>query len=241
MSKFLFDSMLPKYPQFQPFINSQLSSSVASSLSLHNNQHINSIANSTLTTSTSEGSPLSSEGSQSSPPTSSNKMFPYVTNHTPSHGGLSGMPGYSSLEDKTQCRLVDARQTLLAWFLFLGKDRDAESMNDIVLKFKENANVKIMSEIKMTKMMNSNFRDERGEQNFESISGWRRKRFAVGTAPFCFSVGKLASLARSCVDAVRIEVIHRLGAFFSSFFVHFSMINLNQSKIVASVFFSIHH
>ncbi|XP_037052110.1 homeobox protein abdominal-A homolog isoform X3 [Bradysia coprophila] len=83
MSKFLFDSMLPKYPQFQPFISSQ---------------------SSTLTTSTSEGSPLtSSEGSPTSPPTS--KMYPYVSNHPSSHSSLSGMPGFSGLEDKS-CRYV---------------------------------------------------------------------------------------------------------------------------------------
>lgn len=110
MSKFLFDSMLPKYPHFQPYISSQLSSSVASTLNLSHSQasiHANSHANSALTTSTSEGSPLSSsEGSPSSPPTSTSRMFPYVTNHGPSHSSLSGMPGYSSLEDKTQCRFV---------------------------------------------------------------------------------------------------------------------------------------
>lgn len=119
MSKFLFDSMLPKYTQFQPFISSQLSSSVAS---LHNNNnssaannHNNSSStnnnnhNSALTTSTSEGSPLnSSEGSPSSPATSTvhSKMYPYVTNHSSSHSGLSGMPGFSSLDDKNQCRYV---------------------------------------------------------------------------------------------------------------------------------------
>lgn len=87
MSKFLFDSMLPKYPQFQPFISSHISSQ-----------------SSTLTTSTSEGSPLtSSEGSPTSPPTS--KMYPYVSNHPSSHSSLSGMPGFSGLEDKS-CRYV---------------------------------------------------------------------------------------------------------------------------------------
>lgn len=88
MSKFLFDSMLPKYPQFQPFISSHISSQ-----------------SSTLTTSTSEGSPLtSSEGSPTSPPTS--KMYPYVSNHPSSHSSLSGMPGFSGLEDKS-CRYVN--------------------------------------------------------------------------------------------------------------------------------------
>lgn len=111
MSKFLFDSMLPKYTQFQPFISSQLSSSVAS-LSHNNNNNISSANNqnnsSALTTSTSEGSPLtSSEGSPSSPATTAtNKMYPYVTNHSSSHTGLSGMPGFSSLDDKNQCRYV---------------------------------------------------------------------------------------------------------------------------------------
>lgn len=88
MSKFLFDSMLPKYPQFQPFISSHISSQ-----------------SSTLTTSTSEGSPLtSSEGSPTSPPSS--KMYPYVSNHPSSHSSLSGMPGFSGLEDKS-CRYVN--------------------------------------------------------------------------------------------------------------------------------------
>lgn len=87
MSKFAFDSMLPKYPathQFQSFISSQISSQ-----------------NSTVSqTSNSEGSPLtSSEGSPNSPPTS--KMYPYVSNH-PSHT-FSAVPGLAGLEDKA-CR-----------------------------------------------------------------------------------------------------------------------------------------
>lgn len=111
MSKFLFDSMLPKYTQFQPFISSQLSSSVASLNHNNNNSSANNQNNnnnsSALTTSTSEGSPLtSSEGSPSSPATTANKMYPYVTNHSSSHTGLSGMPGFSSLDDKNQCRYV---------------------------------------------------------------------------------------------------------------------------------------
>lgn len=91
MSKFLFDSMLPKYPhQFQSFISSQISSQ----------QQNNST--SVSQTSNSEGSPLtSSEGSPNSPPTS--KMYPYVSNHPSAHSSFSGVPGLSGLEDKP-CR-----------------------------------------------------------------------------------------------------------------------------------------
>lgn len=89
MSKFLFDSMLPKYPphQFQSFITSQITSQTNSTLSQASN---------------SEGSPLtSSEGSPNSPQTS--KMYPYVSNHPSSHSSFSGVPGLSGLEDKA-CR-----------------------------------------------------------------------------------------------------------------------------------------
>lgn len=77
--------------------NNNLSNGNSSSNNNNNNSSI-------LTTSTSEGSPLtSSEGSPNSPPISNSKMYPYVSNHPSSHGSLSGMPGFSSLEDKS-CR-----------------------------------------------------------------------------------------------------------------------------------------
>ncbi|CAD7083654.1 unnamed protein product [Hermetia illucens] len=109
MSKFVFDSMLPKYPQFQPFISSHLPShnhspSIASSQSVsHHTTH-------------SEGSPLTgSEGSPNTPPTAvaaaaqaaASKMYPYVSNHATTHSSLSGMPGFSGLEDKS-CRYTDS-------------------------------------------------------------------------------------------------------------------------------------
>lgn len=91
MSKFLFDSMLPKYSQFQSLISSQISSQTPTVSQTPN----------------SEGSPLtSSEGSPSSPPTS--KMYPYVSNHPSSHTSLSGMPGFSGLDDKS-CRWVTVK------------------------------------------------------------------------------------------------------------------------------------
>lgn len=89
MSKFIIDSMLPKYAQFQPFISSQISSQTNS--------------NSTVSqTPNSEGSPLTgSEGSPNSPPTS--KMYPFVSNHPTTHTSYSTMPGFSALDDKS-CR-----------------------------------------------------------------------------------------------------------------------------------------
>ncbi|XP_055387983.1 homeobox protein abdominal-A [Condylostylus longicornis] len=181
MSKFVFDSMLPKYPQFQPFISSHLSttqnsssaaaaaaavaaavasSSSASSLlttsinggisSLHHNNTpssvssvINNLNNSNnsnnngsnsnnhhstnnnnnhtsnsnslntshhsggTTTSNSEGSPLASSDGSPNPPIPTSKMYPYVSNHPTTHSSLSGMPGFSGLEDKS-CRYTDS-------------------------------------------------------------------------------------------------------------------------------------
>jgi hypothetical protein len=91
-SKLIFDSMLPKYSQFQPFLNSQF-----------NNQSTNPNSNSTVSqTPNSEGSSLagSEEGSLNSPPTNS-KMYPFVSNHPTSHNGYPSMPGFSGLEDKS--------------------------------------------------------------------------------------------------------------------------------------------
>lgn len=122
MSKFLFDSMLPKYTQFQPFISSQISSSSVSPASsvgpvLNQQQQQNNHNNLSLQTSASEGSPLNtSEGSPNSPSSitasstqnnnnNNSKMYPYVSNHPSSHSGLSGMAGFSGLEDKS-CRYV---------------------------------------------------------------------------------------------------------------------------------------
>lgn len=102
-SKFIIDSMLPKYAQFQPFISPQLSS--------HNtNNSTSSTTNSLVSAQTpnSEGSPLTttgSEGSPNSPATSNNKMYPFVSNHPTTHASYSSMPGFSGLDDKS-CRLV---------------------------------------------------------------------------------------------------------------------------------------
>ncbi|XP_035778678.1 homeobox protein abdominal-A homolog isoform X1 [Anopheles albimanus] len=90
MSKFIIDSMLPKYAQFQPFISSQISSQSISN------------SNSTVSqTPNSEGSPLTtgSEDSPNSPPTS--KMYPFVSNHPTTHTSYSTMPGFSGLDDKS--------------------------------------------------------------------------------------------------------------------------------------------
>lgn len=123
MSKSLLDSMLPSYSQFQPFTSSQLTS-VASLIHFNNNNnnirhsqhHINSNNNTqsnrvnlSLATSTSESGSLanSEDGISNSPSVSESiaayKMYPYVSNHPSSHTGLSGMPGFSGLEDKS-CR-----------------------------------------------------------------------------------------------------------------------------------------
>lgn len=127
MSKSFFNSMLPSYTQFQPFTSSQLTS-VASLIHLNNNnnnyninqnhnQHINTHHNNTqnnrvnlsLATSTSESGSLanSEDGISNSPSVSDSiaayKMYPYVSNHPSSHTSLSGMPGFSGLEDKS-CR-----------------------------------------------------------------------------------------------------------------------------------------
>lgn len=124
MSKSLLDSMLPSYSQFQPFTSSQLTS-VASLIHFNNNNnnirhsqhHINSNNNTTqsnrvslsLATSTSESGSLanSEDGISNSPSVSDSfaayKMYPYVSNHPSSHTGLSGMPGFPGLEDKS-CR-----------------------------------------------------------------------------------------------------------------------------------------
>lgn len=124
MSKLFFDSMLPKYTQFQPFLDSQISSPLANQLNNNNphrdnaNQDSNCNNSLPLTTSTSEGSPLTgSERSQNSPPntaaaivSSANRMYPYVSNHPSSHTSLSGMPAFSGLEDKS-CRYVSFKKT----------------------------------------------------------------------------------------------------------------------------------
>lgn len=113
MSKSFLDSMLPNYPQFQPFTSSQLTSLIH----LNNNNilsqnNINSIqrANNGLNLSTSESGSLanSEDGISNSPSvtdttTAAYKMYPYVSNHPSSHTSLSGMPGFSGLEDKS-CR-----------------------------------------------------------------------------------------------------------------------------------------
>ena len=88
-SKFIIDSMLPKYAasQFQPFLNNQSTT--------------NSTVSQTATSNNSEGSPLTgSEGS--SPPITSNnnKMYPFVSNH-PTHSTYPTMPGFSGLDDKS--------------------------------------------------------------------------------------------------------------------------------------------
>lgn len=75
----------------------------------------------TSTTSDSGSSANSDDGNSSNSPTSlvhrtpdqssanstrtnaTHKMYPYVSNHPSSHGSLSGMPGFSGLEDKS-CR-----------------------------------------------------------------------------------------------------------------------------------------
>ncbi|CAO1427933.1 unnamed protein product, partial [Diamesa tonsa] len=92
-SKFIIDSMLPKYAhQFQPFISSQLNNQI------QNNTNSNSTVSQTPN---SEGSPLtgSEEGSPNSPPTS--KMYPFVSNHPSTHSSYSTMPGFSGLDDKS--------------------------------------------------------------------------------------------------------------------------------------------
>ncbi|XP_049277604.1 homeobox protein abdominal-A homolog isoform X7 [Anopheles funestus] len=97
MSKFIIDSMLPKYAQFQPFISSQISSQSISN------------SNSTVSqTPNSEGSPLTtgSEGSPNSPPTS--KMYPFVSNHPTTHTSYSTMPGFSGLDDKSCSRYTES-------------------------------------------------------------------------------------------------------------------------------------
>ncbi|XP_063707528.1 homeobox protein abdominal-A homolog isoform X1 [Culicoides brevitarsis] len=101
-SKFIIDSMLPKYAQFQPFISSQLSSHNT------NNSTSSTTSNSLVSAQTpnSEGSPLTttgSEGSPNSPATSNNKMYPFVSNHPTTHASYSSMPGFSGLDDKS-CR-----------------------------------------------------------------------------------------------------------------------------------------
>uniref|UniRef100_A0A1A9ZFN3 Homeobox protein abdominal-A n=1 Tax=Glossina pallidipes TaxID=7398 RepID=A0A1A9ZFN3_GLOPL len=197
MSKFVFDSMLPKYPQFQPFISSHLtttpqnssSAAVAAALAVaaasssapavtnnpsnnhstssgHNllstnsgNDHVSVSSSSLLSPSANAGqlnstSHLSLTGDSSCSPSPSassslhrslndhspsssavaasaassvaaaaaaaaaaasstfaiptNKMYPYVSNHPTSHGGLSGMPGFSGLEDKSCSRYTDS-------------------------------------------------------------------------------------------------------------------------------------
>lgn len=131
MSKSFLDSMLPSYSQFQPFTSSALSS-VASFINLNNNSVNNNInshnnnnnnhnnnnnnnhhtrnggLNLSLATSTSDSSLANSEDGISNSPsvndsTIAYKMYPYVSNHPSSHTGLSGMPGFSGLEDKS-CR-----------------------------------------------------------------------------------------------------------------------------------------
>lgn len=109
MSKSFLDSMLPSY-QFQPFTSSQLNS-VASLLQLNNNNnnqtnsinhtHNNGI-NLSLANTTSANSEDGTTVTQSTT-TTANKMYPYVGNHPSSHTSLSGMPGFSGLEDKS-CR-----------------------------------------------------------------------------------------------------------------------------------------
>lgn len=89
-SKFIIDSMLPKYAsQFQPFINSHLNNQTSNS----NNSTVSQTPNN------SEGSPLTGSEEGSSPPTS--KMYPFVSNHPSSHTSYSTMPGFSGLDDKS--------------------------------------------------------------------------------------------------------------------------------------------
>lgn len=84
--------------------NNSISGNSANNNLANGNSSNNNNNSSILTTSTSEGSPLTgSEGSPNSPPITNSKMYPYVSNHPSSHSSLSGMPGFSSLEDKS-CR-----------------------------------------------------------------------------------------------------------------------------------------
>lgn len=101
-SKFIIDSMLPKYAS--QFFNSHLSSTCNNSNSNNNNQTSNSNTNSNSTVSqtpnNSEGSPLTgSEDTGSSPPTS--KMYPFVSNHPSTHTSYPTMPGFTGLDDKS--------------------------------------------------------------------------------------------------------------------------------------------
>lgn len=132
MSKSFLNSMLPSYTQFQPFTSSALNSvaslinfnnnnnnnnnTIHNNINSHNNNLRNGGINLSLATSTaSDSSSLanSEDGYSKSPsvtdPSSTatqhqpHKMYPYVSNHPTSHAGLSGMPGFSGLEDKS-CR-----------------------------------------------------------------------------------------------------------------------------------------
>lgn len=93
-SKFIIDSMLPKYAasQFQPFFNSHLN---------NNQSTTNSTVSQTTPSNNSEGSPLTGSEEGSSPPTSNNKMYPFVSNHPSSHTTYPTMPGFTGLDDKS--------------------------------------------------------------------------------------------------------------------------------------------
>lgn len=103
--------MLLKYTQFQPFLDIEHSkANNTASLSNNNNSYdynqIDRHQNNSSANSSSNETPIITSTSTSSAATTStiiDKMYPYVTNHPSSHSGLSGMPGFSGLEDKT-CR-----------------------------------------------------------------------------------------------------------------------------------------
>jgi Antp family protein len=93
-SKFIIDSMLPKYA-------SQLINSHLNNYNNHNNSHNNQASNSTVSqnlNNNSEGSSLT--GSEEEEPPTINKMYPFVSNH-PTHTSYSTMPGFSGLDDKS--------------------------------------------------------------------------------------------------------------------------------------------
>lgn len=101
--------------QFQPFLDTVRSPtdnkttiSNNNSLSIDNNHELSSancssknrtpIPTTTAIASIAPPSPFTTTATKTF-----DKMYPYVSNHPSSHSGLSGMPGFSSLEDKT-CR-----------------------------------------------------------------------------------------------------------------------------------------
>lgn len=106
--------MLLKYTQFQPFLDIEHSNANnTASLSNNNNSYNdnnqsdrdqnNSSANSSSNETPIITSTASAITAAATTSTIIDKMYPYVTNHPSSHSGLSGMPGFSGLEDKT-CR-----------------------------------------------------------------------------------------------------------------------------------------